>query len=58
MALQPYYGRKLFLTRWIIKFIPSDEDPLDFNVKLAGLMTPTPVGTIEDTFEYPRRYLL
>uniref|UniRef100_A0A0K0E930 SANTA domain-containing protein n=1 Tax=Strongyloides stercoralis TaxID=6248 RepID=A0A0K0E930_STRER len=55
MALQPYYGRKLFLTRWIIKFIPSDEDSLDFNVKLTGLMTPTPVGPIEDTFEFPRR---
>uniref|UniRef100_A0A0N5BUJ5 SANTA domain-containing protein n=1 Tax=Strongyloides papillosus TaxID=174720 RepID=A0A0N5BUJ5_STREA len=55
MALQPYHGRKLFLTRWIVKFIPSDEDPLDFNIRLSGLMTPTPVGPIEDTNEYPRR---
>uniref|UniRef100_A0A0K0F2U6 SANTA domain-containing protein n=1 Tax=Strongyloides venezuelensis TaxID=75913 RepID=A0A0K0F2U6_STRVS len=55
MALQPYHGRKLFLTRWIVKFIPSDEDPLDFNIRLSGLMTPTPVGPIEDTEEYQRR---
>uniref|UniRef100_A0A0N4ZFN0 SANTA domain-containing protein n=1 Tax=Parastrongyloides trichosuri TaxID=131310 RepID=A0A0N4ZFN0_PARTI len=55
MALKPYEGRRVYLTRWVIQFIPDEEDVTDFNVKLCGLMTPTPVGPIEETEEFYRR---